>query len=33
MSVKKEMVLYYCPEKDSQKGNDSRIARLKAVLV
>ncbi|NNJ33051.1 DUF3783 domain-containing protein [Lacrimispora defluvii] len=33
MAVKKEMVLYYCPEKDSQKGNDSRIARLKAVLV
>ncbi|MGC6174375.1 DUF3783 domain-containing protein [Lacrimispora sp. 38-1] len=33
MSVKKEMVLYYCPEKDSQKGNDTRIARLKAVLV
>ena len=33
MSAKKEMVLYYCPEKDSQKGNDTRIARLKAVLV
>lgn len=33
MSVKKEMVLYYCPEKDSQKGNDTRIARLKAVLI
>lgn len=33
MSVKKETVLYYCPEKDSQKGNDTRIARLKAVLV
>ncbi|GLB32090.1 hypothetical protein LAD12857_40130 [Lacrimispora amygdalina] len=33
MSVKKEMVLYFCPEKDSQKGNDTRTARLKAVLV
>ena len=33
MSVKKEIVLYYCPEKDIQKGNDSRIAKLKAVLV
>jgi len=33
MSIKKEMVLYYSPEKDSQKGNDTRIARLKAVLV
>ncbi len=33
MSVKKETVLYYCPEKDSQKGNDTRINRIKAVLV
>lgn len=33
MTVKKETVLYYSPEKDSQKGNDTRIARLKGVLV
>ncbi|MDW2797021.1 DUF3783 domain-containing protein [Clostridium boliviensis] len=33
MQVKKEMVLYYCPEKESQKGNNTRVARLKAVLI
>lgn len=33
MPIKKEMVLYFCPEKDSQMGNDTRIARLKAVLI
>ena len=33
MTGKKEMVLYYCPEKDSQKGNNTRIAMLKSVLV
>ena len=33
MQVKKEMVLYYCPEKEGQKGNNTRVAKLKAVLV
>lgn len=33
MAVKKEMVLYYQPEKDRQTGNDTKAAKLKAVLV
>lgn len=33
MAVMKEMVLYYQPEKDRQSGNDTKAARLKAVLV
>ncbi|MDR2022027.1 MAG: DUF3783 domain-containing protein [Hungatella sp.] len=33
MSARKEMVLYYQPEKDRQSGNDTKAAKLKAVLV
>ncbi|WP_077612961.1 DUF3783 domain-containing protein [Clostridium sp. Marseille-P2415] len=33
MAVMKEIVLYYQPEKDRQSGNDTKAARLKAVLV
>lgn len=33
MAMAKEMVLYYQPEKEKQKGNDTKAARLKAVLV
>ena len=33
MALKKETVLYYCPDKDKENGNESRIAKLKAVFV
>lgn len=33
MAVAKEMVLYYQPEKEKQKGNATKASRLKAVLV
>lgn len=33
MAAKKEMVLYYCPESKKQGGNDSRVSKIKAVLV
>ncbi len=33
MAARKEMVLYYQPEKDRQSGNDTKAAKLKAVLV
>ena len=33
MAVRKEMVLYYQPEKERQSGNDTKTAKLKAVLV
>lgn len=33
MTARKEMVLYYQPEKDRQSGNDTKAAKLKAVLV
>ncbi len=33
MAAGKEMVLYYQPESDKQKGNGSKAAKLKAVLV
>ncbi len=33
MAARKEMILYYQPEKDRQSGNDTKAARLKAVLV
>ncbi|MEY8356527.1 DUF3783 domain-containing protein [Lachnospiraceae bacterium 54-53] len=33
MAVMKETVLYYRPEKDSQSGNETKAAKLKAVLV
>ncbi|MFR3730785.1 DUF3783 domain-containing protein [Lacrimispora sp.] len=33
MAVTKEMVLYYQPEKAKQNGNDTKSAKLKAVLV
>lgn len=33
MAIMKEMVLYYGPEKDRQKGNDTKAARLKSVLI
>lgn len=33
MAIMKEMVLYYQPEKDRKSGNDTKAAKLKAVLV
>jgi len=33
VAARKEMVLYYQPEKDRQSGNDTKAAKLKAVLV
>lgn len=33
MAARKEMVLYYQPEKDRKSGNDTKAAKLKAVLV
>ncbi|WP_312428444.1 DUF3783 domain-containing protein [Lacrimispora sp.] len=33
MAARKEMVLYYQPEKDRQSGNVTKAAKLKAVLV
>jgi hypothetical protein len=33
MAARKEIVLYYQPEKDRQSGNDTKAAKLKAVLV
>ncbi len=33
MAAGKEMVLYYQPELDKQKGNGTKAAKLKAVLV
>lgn len=33
MAARKEMVLYYQPEKDKQSGNDTKAAKLKAVLI
>ncbi|MDR0922799.1 MAG: DUF3783 domain-containing protein [Hungatella sp.] len=33
MAARKEMVLYYQPEKDRQSGNNTKAAKLKAVLV
>ena len=33
MAARKEMVLYYQPEKDRKCGNDPKAAKLKAVLV
>lgn len=33
MAARKEMVLYYQPEKDRLGGNDTKAAKLKAVLV
>ncbi|WP_313152453.1 DUF3783 domain-containing protein [Lacrimispora sp.] len=33
MAARKEMVLYYQPEKNRQSGNDTKAAKLKAVLV
>ncbi|MFT4106818.1 MAG: DUF3783 domain-containing protein [Lacrimispora sp.] len=33
MAAGKEMVLYYQPESDKQKGNDTKAAKMKAVLV
>ncbi|WP_394524397.1 DUF3783 domain-containing protein [Lacrimispora sp. JR3] len=33
MAVTKEMVLYYQPEQAKQSGNDTKSAKLKAVLV
>ena len=33
MAARKEMILYYQPEKDKQSGNNTKAAKLKAVLV
>jgi hypothetical protein len=33
MAVTKELVLYYQPEEDKQSGNDTKAAKLKAVLI
>jgi hypothetical protein len=33
MAVTKELVLYYQPEVEKQTGNDSKAAKLKAVLI
>lgn len=33
MAVTKEMVLYYQPEQEKQSGNDTKAAKLKAVLI
>ncbi len=33
MAMKKEMILFYQPEKDKQSGNDTKASRLKGVLV
>jgi hypothetical protein len=33
MAINKEMVLYYQPEKDKTKGNDTKTAKLKGVLI
>ena len=33
MAARKEMILYYQPEKDRQSGNNTKAAKLKAVLI
>jgi len=33
MAVTKELVLYYQPEEEKKSGNDSKAAKLKAVLI
>ncbi|WP_313074214.1 DUF3783 domain-containing protein [Lacrimispora sp.] len=33
MAITKELVLYYQPEEEKKSGNDSKAAKLKAVLI
>jgi hypothetical protein len=33
MAITKELVLYYQPDEEKQSGNDSKAAKLKAVLI